>query len=436
MWAFSFAFGSVMTLTSTATSAPFDPDSTDWEGCSRLIEVAREELGPSRVLVLDEVDYEKLGPADGLLLIHPEGSYDLDELATFMKQGGRLAVADDFGDGNRLLERFRIERGPAPSDPLQMLHGNPQLPIAIPASGHPIVADVGQVVLNHPTTVSHPDLSVLLRIPRAGGDQGPEVALAGQVGEGRLVAIGDPSIFINSMMRYPGNRSLARNLAAYLLDAGGEHKHDAKLTIVHDHFRERGSLGGGVTGSIRDRLRGFFSAVDGVRREGFGGIASRVVALGIAVAAAIWVVLRAMLRSKIPRPRYAGEDPEALSVARGLDDPRLSSLLARGSRRLFGGRPKPTTAGLSAVHEALDAAVAAREDLAQLPRAQGVGKLAAEAGLSAPEVQQVEKAFTRLRNGIGAAAVGGRSGASLTKGEATLFGRVLAPIADSLRIAR
>ncbi|MBS0449660.1 MAG: hypothetical protein JSR59_27450 [Proteobacteria bacterium] len=251
-----------------------------------------------------------------------------------------------------------------------------------------------------------------------------------------MVAIGDPSIFINSMMRYPGNRALARNLAAYLLDAGGEHKHDAKLTIVHDHFKERGSLGGGVTGSIRDRLRGFFSAVDGVRREGFGGIASRVVALGIAVAAAIWVVLRAMLRSKIPRPRYAGEDPEALTVARGLDDPRLSSLLARGGRRLFGSRPKPTSAGLSAVHEALDAAVAAREDLASLPRAQGVAKLATEAGLSAPEVQQVEKAFTRLRNGIGAAAVGGRAGAALSRSEAALFGRVLAPIADSLRSAR
>ena len=39
-------------------------------------------------------------------------------------------------------------------------------------------------------------MSPLLRIPLSGGDPGPFVALAGQVGEGRLVAIGDPSIFI------------------------------------------------------------------------------------------------------------------------------------------------------------------------------------------------------------------------------------------------
>jgi len=353
-----------------------------------------------------------------------------------MKLGGRLAIADDFGDGNRLLERFRIERRSSPLDPLQMLHGNPQLPIAVPASGHPIVADVGQVVLNHPTVVHHPDLSALLRIPRAGGDAGPDVALAGQVGDGRLVAIGDPSMFINSMMRYPGNRALARNLVAYLLDAGGEHKREAKLVIAHDRFKERGSRGGGVTGSIRDRLRGFFSAIDGVRREGFGGIASRVVALGIATAAAIWVVLRAAFRSKIPRPRYAGADPEAMFVGRGLEDPRLAPLLTTQGSAVLPKRVKISPAGGAIVHEALDAAVCAREDLVSLPRPDGVARLAAEAGLTPAEVKQVEKAFVRLRGEVGSQAVGGKRASSLSARDAALFGRVLAPVADSLRRVR
>ena len=424
----------VLAVAATAEAAvPFDPESTDWEGCSRLIEVAREELGPSRVNVVDEIDYEKLGPADGLLLIHPQGSYDLDELATFMKLGGRLAVADDFGDGDRLLERFRIERQPPPSDPLEMLNGNPQLPIAKSASGHPIVADVGKVVLNHPMVVSHPDLSALLQIERQGGLAGPNVALAGQVGDGRLVAIGDPSAFINSMMRYPGNRALARNLVAYLLDSGGEHKHDAKLTIAVNHFKERGSLGGGMTGTIRDRLRGFFTAVDGVRREGFGGIASRIVALAIATAAAIWVVVRAAFRSKIPRPRYAAANPEAADVARGLDDPRLSPLLAGVSGTFAAARVRVTAAGVSVVHDALEGAIAAREDLRQMQRPDAVSKLASEAGLSAAEVRQVERAFVRLRGEIGAQAMGGRKASGLSKKDAALFGRVLAPVADSLR---
>lgn len=416
----------------SATAAPFDPDSSDWEGCARLVDVAREELGASRVAVVDEIDYEALAPGDGLFILHPEGSYDLDELATFMRLGGRLAIADDFGDGDRLLDRFRIARRPAPSDPLQMLHGNPQLPIAVPASGHPIVADVGQIVLNHPTTVDHPDLSPLLRIPLSGGDPGPFVALAGQVGEGRLVAIGDPSIFINSMMRYPGNRALARNLIAYLLDGAGERKRDAKLVITHDKFKERGSRAGGLTGGLRDRLRGLFNAVDTVRREGFGGLASRILALAIAVAAGIWVVARAAIRSKIPRPRYAAANPEAEHVARGLEDPRLASLVVPPKGWLR-SRTKIGPAGVTVVHEALEGAIAARDDLKSMQRPDAVRKLADEAGLSAEEAAHAEKAFIRLRAEISAQALGGRRVSTLSKKDAALLSRVLAPLAGSLR---
>ena len=416
----------------TSNAAPFDPESTDWEGCSRLVDVAREELGASRVNVVDEIDYESLGPGDGMLLLHPEGSYDLDELATFMKLGGRLAVADDFGDGNRLLERFRIDRGPAPSDPLQMLHGNPLLPIAVPASQHPIVVDVGQVVLNHPATVHHADLSPLLRIPLSGGDSGPDVAIAGQVGDGRLVAIGDPSMFINSMLRYPGNRTLARNLFAYLLDGAGEHRRDAKLVIAHDRFKERGSRAGGLTGGLRDRLRGVFNAIDLVRREGFGGIASRVVAFAVAIAAGVWVLMRAAFRSKIPRPRYAAASPEAEHVAHGIDDPRLSPLLTRSGVAMT-RRVRVTPAGVAVVHDALEGAIAARADLASMPRPDAVIQLAAEAGLTSLEQRQAERAFIRLRAEIAQQSIGGRRVSSLSKKEAAILVRVLAPVAGTLR---
>jgi hypothetical protein len=410
-------------------AAPFDPASTDWEGCARLVEIAREELGPSRVQVVSEVDYEHLGPTDGLLLLHPEGSYDLDELSTFMKLGGRLAVIDDFGDGDRLLERFRIVRGPAPNDPLQMLHGNPQLPIATPSSGHPIVADVAQVVLNHPTTVRHPELSTLLRIPRLGGDAGPDVALAGQVGDGRLVAIGDPSIFINSMMRFPGNRALAKNLAVYLLDGAGERRREARLTITFGKFRERGTLGGGLRGTFRDRFRGLLGALDGVRRGGFAGGAARIVALGIVIAAAIWVAIRASTSTRIPRPRYAASDTVSPHLGRSLEDPRLAPLF-------FGNKSKPSAAGVQLLMEATDAAIAGREDLRELPHDKAIATLATEAGLSAQESTAFAEAYLRLRSvTAGQEGSGGRAWKA-TKREIALFGRVLRPVADSLRGAR
>jgi len=418
-------------LPQRAVAAPFDPNGADWEGCSHLVDIAREELGVSRVQVLDEVDYERLGPSDGLILLHPEGSYDLDELSTFMKLGGRVAVVDDFGDGDRLLDRFRIVRGPAPSDPLQMLRGNPQLPIATPASGHPIVADVAQVVLNHPTTVKHADLSSLLRIPRVGGDAGPDVALAGQVGEGRLVAVGDPSIFINQMLRFPGNRALAKNLLAYLLEGGGDRKRDAKLTILHGKFRERGTLGGGIRGTLRDRMRGFLGAIDGVRRGGFGGVAARIVALGIVIAAAIWAAVRAGSRTVIPRPRYAAADPEAVALARGPDDPRLRSLFEKKGRF----RPQYVAApgGVQLLKEGVDSAIAAREDLKTLLREPAATKLAEEAGLSARDAQAFVAAYERLSNVVTGAEGSGPRAWKATSKEIALFGRVLSPVADSLR---
>lgn len=418
----------------SAQAAPFDPNGADWEGCSRLVDLAREELGVTRVQVLEEVDYERLGSSDGLLLIHPEGSYDLDELSAFMKMGGRVAVVDDFGDGDRLLDRFRIIRGPAPTDPLQMLRGNPQLPIATPASGHPIVADVAQVVLNHPTTVKHADLSSLLRIPRVGGEVGPDVALAGQVGEGRLVALGDPSIFINQMLRFPGNRALAKNLLVYLLEGSGERKRDAHLIILHGKFRERGTLGGGIRGTLRDRFRGLLGAIDGVRRGGFGGVAARIVALGIVIAAAIWAAVRAGSRTSIPRPRYAAADPEAPELARGAEDPRLSTLFTRIGRF----RPKwgAASGGVQLLKEAVDSAIASREDLAALQREPAARQLATDAGLGPRDADAFVVAYERLSNVITGAEGSGPRAWKATSREIALFGRVLGPVADSLRSPR
>lgn len=412
-----------------SAAEPFDPGSSEWEGCSRLIQVAQEELGTARVLITNELDYEALSPSDGLILIHPLGSYDLDELSQFMKLGGRVAVLDDFGDGNALLDRFSIQRAPSPADPLQMLHGNPQLPVAIPSSSHPIVADVTAVVLNHPTTVRHANLSTLLRIPRAGGDAGPDVALAGQVGEGRLVAFGDPSMFINSMMRYPGNRTVAKNLVRYLVD-GAENKRTAKLTIVNGRFRERGSLGGGIGGSVRDRLRGLLGALDGVRREGFSGNAARVVAFGILAAAAAWTLVRAALRTRIPRARYAGEPAPDEPPP---EDPRLGPLLEPAPRLGWLGGRRPSVAGLHVMVDALDAAIGDREDLAAVDRGTAIATLATEAGLAPHEVARAGVAYSRVR----AATAGVQGGAiRASSREVALFGRILSAQAAAQAAAR
>ena len=419
----------------SAAAAPFDLASSDWEGCAQLVEIARAELGPSRVLVVDELDYEQLGANDGVLLIHPQGTFDVDELTAFMKLGGRVAVADDFGDGDRLLDRFRIQRQAPPSDPLQTLRGNVQIPIASPASSHPIVADVAQVVLNHPTVVRHPDLSPLLRIPRSGGDAGPEVALAGQVGEGRLVAIGDPSILINSMLRFPGNRAFARNLAAYLLDGAGEHRRQAHLYVVTGHFREKGSRAGGVSGSLRERIRAFNGLIDAVRRDGFGGIAARVVAFGVTLAAAVWALLRAATRTAVPAAPYAARDATALAVHAGIDDPRLQPMLEASAGTWWRPRARAlSSSGLSTMLDAIDTTVAQRIDLAAMPRDQALAQLAREAGLHASESARLLAKLNDLRSSTSAFAAGSARAPRASKRDLVLLERVLRAHAHSLGV--
>ena len=154
----------VLTVVTRAHAGPFDLAGTDWEGCGELVRLARAELGGSRVVVTSQIDFHELKPDDGLLLLYPEKTLDVDELSKFMRAGGRVVMMDDFGRGDSLLRHFGMERVASPRRPAEFLRRNPQLALAEPASAHPVVSDVSRVVTNHPTGLSHPDLSPVLKI--------------------------------------------------------------------------------------------------------------------------------------------------------------------------------------------------------------------------------------------------------------------------------
>ncbi len=187
-----------------AWAQPFDLREAGWEGAKGLVDLARHELGDNRVVATNRLDWPSLTPADGLLILHPEVTPDSEELAAFLRAGGRAAVVDDFGVGDRVLARYQIKRAPAPKSPLFALRGNPALALAEPVNEmmagrrggvHPVVAEVDRLVTNHPTGLIHPDLSTVLKI-RASGEADVALAVAGQVGKGRLFAMGDPSSLI------------------------------------------------------------------------------------------------------------------------------------------------------------------------------------------------------------------------------------------------
>lgn len=186
-----------------------------WNGLAQLVVVA-EEAGV-RLDTPSELDLARLTPNDALLVVHPTGDLPRASLAAFLRAGGRVAIADDFGEAERFLELYGIARAPyEPGPDALLLRGNRALPLASAAAPHPLTEGVRALVANHPASLRHAELEpVLLLEPDAA------LVLAGAVEEGRLVAIGDPSLFIENMLRFRDNRRFAANLLRYLGERGG-----------------------------------------------------------------------------------------------------------------------------------------------------------------------------------------------------------------------
>jgi hypothetical protein len=237
-----------------AAQAAFECADPGWEGTSELLAIARQTFGSSRVRLVSELDYAELRPGDRIVILHPQTQLDAASLTAFLEAGGRLALLDDFGTSEALLDRFSIRRAMAPLSPKETLNRNVNLPIAFPAApttpgglpaDHPLLAGVERVVLNHPTVLTHPTVSPILQIPTTDGNHAT-VALTAVIGDrslGRLVVMSDPSAFINLMLRYPGNRALLAGLMRYLKEPNHPSSPQGNLYIFANRFEQRGSFG-------------------------------------------------------------------------------------------------------------------------------------------------------------------------------------------------
>jgi len=298
-----------------ASAAPLDPKGQDWEGYAQLVQMARDELGASHVLAPAALDYHKLDRTDGVVLVHPENALDVDELSAFMRAGGRVILLDDYGTGDALLARFGIRRVPLPQRPLAMLRGNPALAIAEGASAHATVRDVGRVVTNHATGLEHKALSPVL-VVRGDGEPDVLVGVAGAVGQGRLMAIGDSSVLMNSMLRYPGNHSLAMSVIRYAIEDDVWGKRGGKLYVLANDFGQTGSYrGGGADESqLDDARRAFEEAIETLRHGGMPPLAAYLLALAVGLGVIVWTSVRAGRTHRSATPRFMRPVP---GVAQG-----------------------------------------------------------------------------------------------------------------------
>lgn len=183
-----------------------------WNGLTELRALA-ERTGAA-VVTPEEIDMAQLGPDDALLVVHPVEALPSAELSAFLRSGGRLAIADDFGTGRALLAAFGIGLfSPARDPSIKLLRGEPFLMVATRQNAHPLSRSAEVLVTNHPQVLSHRQLEPIYALR----DEHDAIVLSGAVGKGRLVAISDASLLINNMLQFEGNRAFARDLLAYLV---------------------------------------------------------------------------------------------------------------------------------------------------------------------------------------------------------------------------
>jgi len=210
----------------------YDVDSSSWNGLSRLAATAQGlNLG---VAVDTELRWDQLGSGDILFILYPINRLDSSRLSTFLRNGGRVLVADDFGDASEAFDRLGLVRQQvAAVDAARFAADRPYAPVATARRpDHPLARGVDELITNHPavfTDVSSGDTVF-------GFADGEAVVVAGSRGGGRFVALSDPSVLINRMLEYEGNLRFAINTLRWL----GKPGVSDRLVIVTGDFTSSG----------------------------------------------------------------------------------------------------------------------------------------------------------------------------------------------------
>lgn len=228
--------GALVVAASTSGTA-FGAYNPAWDGTSEMRTLA--DTHSDSTLTLNTQPYRSTDSGESLAVIlapsEPYSSAELSTIREFVRTGGTLLVADNFGPsvnsppyGNTVLAAVgatsRFDGGLLRDE--QNYYRSPALPVASNVSTHPYTDDVSALTLNYGTAVepgratslvSTSSVAYLDRNQSGSLDETETVgrytvAAVEPVGNGSVVAVGDPSIFINSMITQEGNMAFARAL--------------------------------------------------------------------------------------------------------------------------------------------------------------------------------------------------------------------------------
>jgi hypothetical protein len=156
---------------------------------------------------------------------------ELEKLNSFVTGGGTLILADDYGYGNQILKYLGLEArfsGQVLLDPL-FNYRNKWLPRISHLRASPVTNNIESLVLNHATALIDVKANDVLAfsssfsfLDRNGNQEWDEGEPTGplpviskhNLGNGQIILVSDPSLFINSMTIIEDNYIFIQNIAA------------------------------------------------------------------------------------------------------------------------------------------------------------------------------------------------------------------------------
>jgi hypothetical protein len=219
----------------TTSETAFGSYNPAWDGASEVRTLAANTGAQTEIVRETSAYTGQSGSGTTALVVSPTEAYsdrDSERIAAFVRGGGTLVVASDFDDQtNPLLADLGVTArfdGRLIRDE-RRYYRSPALAVAPNVNDTEVTADVSRLTLNHGTAIDTGANSTIVvntsgyayfDTNRNGAlDDAEELAerpvvVRESVGEGTVVAVSDPSIFINSMLDVSDNRAFARNLVS------------------------------------------------------------------------------------------------------------------------------------------------------------------------------------------------------------------------------
>lgn len=236
-----------------STTTDFSIFNSGWNGTSRLAvsTYTAGKFAPTFVVQSTGTDLEvvqmelteiELDPnMTALVIIGPTEEFtqaEGDYVGDFVRAGGILLLADDFGTGNTLLEHMGAACRFSNKLVIDLaFQKSAEFPVCFDLEEDPMTSNVTSLLLNYPSTVSlnssvadgiaWTSIASWMdenedRMQDWGEPRGPFCILAREsLGNGTLILLSDPSVLINGMQEYMSNKIFAENLVE-VVSSGSE----------------------------------------------------------------------------------------------------------------------------------------------------------------------------------------------------------------------